>query len=107
MKDVDIEELPSFLDHVYLGCTQRECKSNEKIIGQYNKMSESRISAGATEKLPGWDKPRAKTSVWSNDMEGHDRKCVERYCELANKKTEQLFEVSHPCLDDHQIKKEE
>ena len=34
-------------------------------------------------------------------------KCVERYCELANKKTEQLFKVSNPCLDDHQIKKEE
>ena len=40
-------------------------------------------------------------------MEGHARKCVERYCELANKKTEQLFKVSHPCLDDHQIRKEE
>ena len=39
-------------------------------------------------------------------MEGHARKCVERYCELANKKTEQLYKVSRPCLDDHQIKKE-
>ena len=69
-------------------------------------MFESRISAGATEKLPGWDKPRAKTSAWSCDMEGHARKCVEWYCELAKKK-EQLYKVSHPCLDDHQIKKEE
>ena len=25
MKDVDLEEPTSFLDHVYLGCTQREC----------------------------------------------------------------------------------
>ena len=33
MKDVDIEEPTSFLDHVYLGCTRRECKTNEKIIG--------------------------------------------------------------------------
>ena len=71
MKDVDIEEPTSFLDHVYLGCTQRECKPNEKIIGQYNKVFESRISAGATEEFPGWDKPRAKTSAWSYDMEGH------------------------------------
>ena len=102
-----IEEPTSFLDHVYLGCTQRECKPNEKIIGQYNKVFESRISAGATEEFPGWDKPRAKTSAWSHDMEGHDRKCVERYCELANEKTEQLYKVSHPCLDDHQIRKEE
>ena len=54
-------------------------------------MFESRISAGATEKLPGWDKPRAKTSAWPYDMEGHARKFVERYCDLANKKTEQLY----------------
>ena len=33
MKDVDTEEPTSFLDHVYLGCTQRECKPNEKIFG--------------------------------------------------------------------------
>ena len=70
-------------------------------------MFESRISAGATEKLPGRDKPRSKTSARSYDMEGHARKCVERYCELANKKTEQLLKVSSLCLDDHQIKKEE
>ena len=40
-------------------------------------------------------------------MEGHARKCVERYCELANKKVEQLHKVSSPCLDDHQFKREE
>ena len=39
-------------------------------------------------------------------MEGHSRICVERYCELANQKTEQLYKVSHP-LNDHQITKEE
>ena len=70
-------------------------------------MFESRISAGATEKLPGWDKRRAKTSAWSYDMKGHARKCVERYCELANKKEEQPYKVSRPCSDDHQVKKEE
>ena len=105
MKDVEFEEPTSFLDHVYFRRTQREWKPNEKFIGQYNKMFESRISAGATEKLPGWEKPRAKTSAWSYDMEGHARKCVEWCCELANKKTEQLYKVSSPCLDDHQIKK--
>ena len=47
---------------------------------------------------------RAKTSSCSHDMERHARKCVDRYCELANKKTEQLYKVSHPCLDDHQFK---
>ena len=40
-------------------------------------------------------------------MEGHARKCVERYCELANHQVEQLYKVSSPCLDDHQFMQEE
>ena len=53
MKDGDIEEPTSFLDHVYsgctqrackpnvyLGCTQRECKPNEKIFDAYRHMFE-------------------------------------------------------------------
>ena len=69
-------------------------------------MFEARFSAGATEKLPGWERPRAKTVAWSCDMEGHGQKCLERYCELANKKVEQLYKVTHFCLDD-QFKQEE
>ena len=53
MKHVDLDEPTSFLDHVYLGRTQRECKPNEIIIEEYTKMFESRVSAAATEKLPG------------------------------------------------------
>ena len=36
-------------------------------------------------------------------MEGHAKKCVERYCET----TQQLYKVSTPCIDDHQFKEEE
>ena len=32
---------------------------------------------------------------------------VLRYCELANEKTEQLYKVSTPCIDDHNLKKED
>ena len=53
MKLVDLGELTSILDHVYLGCTQRECKPNETIIDEYRKMFESRISAAATQKCQG------------------------------------------------------
>ena len=106
-KHIDLGEPISFLDHVYLRCTQRECKPNEIIIEEYRKMFESPISFGATEKLPGCEKTHKKTVAWSYDMEGHDQKCVERYCELANKKTEQSYKVSCPCLADHHFKKEE
>ena len=104
-KSVDIDEPASFLDHVYLGYVPRECKPNDTIIEQYNKMFESRFSVGATEQSPGWKKPHAQTVAWSYDMEGHAQTCVEGYCELANKKVEQLYKVPPPCLDDHQFKK--
>ena len=39
-------------------------------------------------------------------MAGHAKKCVERYCELANKTTQQLYKVSTPCIDDHHFKEE-
>ena len=41
----------SFLDHVHLECTQRECKPNEGMVDEYRHMFESRISAAATEKV--------------------------------------------------------
>ena len=73
-------------------------------------MFEFRISAGATEQLPSRasGKHDAETiSSWSYDMEGHAKKCVERYCELANQTTQQSYKVATPCMDDHQFKEEE
>ena len=104
-KEVDVGEPSSFLDHVYLGCTQRLCEISKDIVDNYRTMFESRISAGAEEKLPCSENMRI--SSWSYDMEGHAKKCVERYCELANKTTQQLYKVSTPCLDDHHFKEEE
>ena len=40
-------------------------------------------------------------------MESHANKCVERYCELADKTTQQLYKVSTPCIDDHHFEEEE
>ena len=51
MKRVDLGEPTSILDHVYLGCTQRECQIGKDIVANYRSMFESRISARATEKM--------------------------------------------------------
>ena len=104
-KEVDFEEPTSFFDHVILGSTQRQCEISKDIVDNYRTMFESRISAGATKKLPCSE--NLSISSWSYDMEGHAKKCVERYCELANKTTQQLYKVSTPCLDDHNFKEEE
>ena len=97
MKLVDLGEPTSFLDHVHLG--------NEITFEKHRKKFQSRIFAGATDKVPGWEKLHAKTVAWSYDMEGNAQKCVEGYCELANKTTEQLYKVRSPCMDDHLLSK--
>ena len=104
-KEVDLGEPTSFLDHENLGCTQRQCEMNKDIVDKYRAMFESRINAVRTEKLQYSEIFRI--SSWSCDMEGHATKCVERYCELVNKTTQQLYKVSTPCLDDRQLKEEE
>ena len=104
-KEIDLGEPTSFLDHVYLVCTQRKCEISKDIVDNYRPMFESRISAGGLEKLP--FPQNIRISPWSYDTEGHAKKCVERYSELANKTTQQLYKVSTPCIDDHHFKEEE
>ena len=104
-KEVDLGEPTSFHDHVYLGCTQRQCETSKDIVDNYRTMFESRISAGEAEKLP--FPQNLRVSSWSYDMVGHAKKCVERCCELANKTTQQLYKVSTPCIDDQHFKEEE
>ena len=104
-KEVELGESTSFLDHVYLGCTQRQGEISKDNVDNYRTMFESRISEEGTEKLPRSENIRI--SFWSHDMEGHAKKCVERYCGLANRTTQQLYKVSTPCVDDHHFKEEE
>ena len=40
-KEVDLGEPTSFLDHVYLGCTQRQCEISKDIVDNYRTMFES------------------------------------------------------------------
>ena len=65
-KEVDLGEPTSFLDHVYLGCTQRQCEISKDIVGNYRTMFESRISTVRTAKLPCWENLRI--SSWSYDV---------------------------------------
>ena len=93
-KEVDLGKPTSFLDHENSGCTQRQCAISKNTVDNYRTMFESRISAGGVEKLP--FPQNLRISSWSYDMEGHAKKCVERYCELASKTTQLLYKVSTP-----------
>ena len=89
----------SFFDHVFLGCVQRQCERSKDIVDNYRTMFESRISTGGMKKLPYFENFRI--SSWYYDMEGHAKKCVERYCELTNKTTQKLSKISTTCIVDH------
>ena len=78
-KEVDLGEPTSFFDHENLDCSQRQSEISKYIVDSYRTMFESRISAGGTDKLPYSENFRI--SSWSYDMEGHAKKCVERFCE--------------------------
>ena len=67
-------------------------------------MFESRISEGATEKLLCSESLRVSSCFYG--MEGHVKKCVERYCELASRTTQQLYNVLTLCIDDYHVKEE-
>ena len=86
MKPPDLEKPITFLDQVYSGCTEREFKANSSLVDGYRKRFESLISAGATEKLLDSGTVDTKITTWFYDMEGRAKKCVERLCELANKR---------------------
>ena len=103
-KEVDLGEPTTFLDHVYLGCTPRQSQISKDTVDNYRTMFESKISEERVDKLP--IPQNLRISLWSYDMAGHAKKCVERYCELANKTTQQLYKVSTPCIDDHHFKEE-
>ena len=102
MKEVDLGEPTSFFDHVYLGCTQRECKISKDIVDKLQRFVSIQDISWRHGKLRYSEKSESNISSWSCDTEGHAKKCVERYCELANKATEQLYKVATPCMDDHQ-----
>ena len=94
-EEVDLGEPTSFLDRVYLGCTQRQCDTSKNTVDNCRTMFESRISAGGVEKFPFPQIFVFLHGVWNG------------YCELANKTIQQLYEVSTPCIDDHHFKEEE
>ena len=93
LKEVDLGEPTSFFDHVYLGCTQRQCETSKDIVDNYRTMFESRISVGATQKLL-----LGKSAVSLRGLmtwKVMAKKCVERYCEFSKTRRQQLYKVSN------------
>ena len=86
MKNVDLDAPTSILVHVHLGSTQRECKLNKIIIELHKLLFESSISPGATENYQDRKILRQKLLHGPTTWKDMLKKCVERCCELTNKK---------------------
>ena len=109
IKVVDLGEPPAFLDSVYLGCTQRECQISKDIVINNRNLFESRISVGASEKLP-------LTKATGNLMPKRylhgpmTWKVMQRnaWKDIANSRIKHPsnYKVATPCMDDHQFKEE-
>ena len=110
MKDVDLREPTSFLDHVYWRCTQRECQISKDIVNTYRCMFESRISTGAVEKYKK-RKPRGHLMPKRYLHGLMTWKVMQRnvWKEIANWRIKQrtVYKVATRCMEDHQFKEEE
>ena len=89
-----------------LGMHSKKMRNKQRYCGQsQNHVRIANFCGEDLEKLP--FPQNLRISSWSYDMAGHAKKCVERCCELANKRTQQLYKVSTSCIDDHHFKEEE
>ena len=102
-KKVDLEDPTPLLDQVYLGALSDKQKStrefSKKARNSFSKLTSTDTAIKIENK-----RQRKRCRM---DMEGHSRKCVERYCLSFQKATDQLHTVSTPCLDDHRHKLED
>ena len=98
MKHNDREKPTSCFDLVHLECTQRARKPSKHYVVKHRKRFESRISAGQLKSNRILRKVVQNAIAWPYDMEGHAKRCVERYCEVANNNIEQWSQVSTHCI---------
>ena len=94
-----------FLGSRILGLHSTTMPNKQRYCGQLQNHVRIENFRGESREIP--FPQNLRISSWSYDMAGHAKKCVERYCELANKTTQQLYKVSTPCIDDHHFKEEE
>ena len=87
-----------------MGCFQHERKPNESIFDEYRESSNHELLLLQVKNCQG-GRNFTHAVEWSYTVEGHSKKFVERNCELAIEKTEQLYKGSTPCLDDPNFKK--
>ena len=134
-KEIDLDPETELIENVYLGCNQKEVQPDLQCLNSKNELFKklttyaiaegvlceadlkqetpqagSMILAGGDPSSSRRSYPKtdvSKTRAWNYDMIGHAEKCVERWCELANKEPKDLPMVGTPCIDDHNLRPED
>ena len=106
VKDVELGEPTSFLDHVFFSCTHRECETSKDVL------ENTEICSNPGFLLDRWKNfqfPGNRIRIFPHGP--MTWKVMQRnvWKEIANwqRKTQQLYKVATPCIDDHQFKEEE
>ena len=106
-EEVDLGEPTVFPGSCFLGMHSTKMPHKQRYCGQFqNHVRIENFSVWRTENLPF----HSKIFVFLHGLMiwvVHAKKCVERYCELAYKTKQQLYNASTPCIDDHHFKEEE
>ena len=107
MKDVDLGEPTSFLDHVYLDCPQRECQISKYIVDNYRSMFEFQLVLWKS-----YQKLKLQGNLRHSVHGPMTWKVMRRtaWKDVANLRKKQLSnytKVATPCMDGHQFREEE
>ena len=92
-KEVDLEN-QNLSWSCILGLRSKTMRNKQRFCGRLQNHAWIQDFRRSNGKFPWLENLRI--SSWSYYMEGHAKKCVERYCELANKTTQQLYKVPKP-----------
>ena len=107
-KRVDLGEPKSFLDHVYMGCTQRECKPNEIILDQNTrKCSNHKFLLEELKNNQGGGNLTQKLSRGPTTWKVRSKNAMKDLANWRIKRQNSYYKKSSPCLDDHHFKEEE
>ena len=106
MKNVELDEPTSFLDHEDLGCTQREWK-NATNVEQFSKMFESRVSLLEQPKSYQGGKSLTQRkwldlTTWKDMLEN----ALSETVNWQTRKWSNFSKCQGPCLDDQHFKQE-
>ena len=104
-QEVDLGEPTSFLDHVHLGCIQRQCEIIKDIVDNYRTMFWISILSGRS-----GDTTISSKSSYFFMVLWFGRSCKEHVwsdiVSRPNRPMQPFYKESLPCIDDHHFKEE-